>query len=311
MKNFYLGIDLGGTGVKIAIVDEKGNIVEHTGFPSSSPCDPVDIADQIVHHSKKLSHYRKVKSIGVGVAGDIDQVKGVVRFSPNLGWKNVKFRDLLAKGLKKNINVDNDANVAALGAFWLESKGKAKNMICVTLGTGVGGGIVIDGKIYVGATGSAGEIGHITIEPRGPRCNCGNHGCIEKFIGAPNLSALGRDAVTKGKSKIIAKLIDGDLKRVSPEILCMAASLGDKHAKEIWKTAGERLGIVLADLINLLNPEMIVLAGGVSKAGRLITEPMQETIYKRAYHTPARACKVVISKYTQKLGVVGAALLAK
>lgn len=311
MTNYYLGIDLGGTGVKIAVVNSNEKIVEHSGFPSSSPADPKKIVESIVHYSKKLKHYSKVKSIGIGVAGDIDQKRGIVRFSPNLGWRNVKFQDMLARYLKKKITIDNDANVAALGAFWLESRGKAKNMICVTLGTGVGGGIVCDGKLYIGATGSAGEIGHITIEPNGPKCNCGNHGCIERYIGAPRLAEQGRLAVTKGKSKIIAKLVGGDLSKINPEVLAKAAKMGDKQAKQIWETAGERLGIALADIINLLNPEMIVLAGGVSQAGDLLIKPMKRAIFARAYETPAKACKIVISKFTQKLGVVGAAFLAK
>ncbi|MFH1369627.1 MAG: ROK family protein [Elusimicrobiota bacterium] len=311
MKNFYVGIDLGGTGVKIAVVDEKGTIIEHSGFPSSSPCDPKKIAQQISHHVKKLKHYSRTKGIGIGAAGDIDQKTGVVRFSPNLGWKNVMFRDMLAKSLKKRIRIDNDANVAALGAYWLESKGKARNMLCVTLGTGVGGGLICDGKLYIGATGSAGEIGHVTINPHGPKCNCGSHGCIERYIGAPRLSEQGREAVIKGKSRIIKKLVNGDLNKITPEILEQAAILGDRHAKKIWETAGERLGIVLASVINLLNPEMIVLAGGVSRAGDLLIKPLKKAILARAYETPAKACRIVISKYTQKLGVVGAALMAK
>jgi glucokinase len=311
MEKLCLGIDLGGTGVKIAIVDKKGNIVEHSSFPTACPADPKKIAETIAANCRKLKHFKKIRSIGIGVAGDIDQEKGIVRFSPNLGWKNVPLRDMLSKKLRKHINIDNDANVAALGAFWLDSKGKAKNLLCVTLGTGVGGGIVINGEIYRGSTGSAGEIGHVTIEPNGPRCNCGNHGCIERYVGAPYLSNYGREAVRKGNGKIIAKLAKGNIDNITPALLAEAARKGDKEAKEIWNKAGERLGILFADLINLCNPEMIVLSGGVSCSADLMMKSMNKTIFSRAYQTPARACRIIVSHYTHKLGVVGAALLAK
>lgn len=309
MEKLHLGIDLGGTGVKIAIVDKKGNIVEHSSFPTACPADPRRIAGSIIENCRKLKHFKSIRSIGIGVAGDIDQEKGVVRFSPNLGWKNVPLRRMLAGRLKKHINIDNDANVAALGAFWLDSKGRAKNLICVTLGTGVGGGIVMNGEIYRGATGSAGEIGHVTIEPDGPRCNCGNRGCIERYVGAPYLSAYGREAFKK--SAVIRRLAKRDPACVTPALLAEAARKGDKQAKRIWADAGDRLGILFADLINLFNPEMIVLSGGVSCSADLMMKTINRTIFSRAYETPAKACKIVVSHYTHKLGVVGAALLAK
>jgi glucokinase len=311
MKNCYLGIDLGGTGVKIAIVNKNGDILEQTSFPSACPADPKMIAAAIISHSMKLKHFPEVKSIGVGVAGDIDQQKGIVRFSPNLGWRNVHFRDMLARKLRKHITIDNDANAAAFGAFWLDSKGKAKNLICVTLGTGVGGGVVINGELYRGATGSAGEIGHITIDPNGPRCNCGNYGCIERYVGAPYLSSYGRQAVKRGNNGKLAKLAKGNLNSITPAMIAEAANKGDSKAKEIFRLAGERLGILFADLINLLNPEMIVLSGGVSQSADLMMKSIKDTITMRAYETPAKACKIIVSRYTHKLGVVGAALLAK
>jgi glucokinase len=173
--------------------------------------------------------------------------------------------------------------------------------------------LIIDGKIYRGATGSAGEIGHISYEPDGPLCKCGNRGCIERYLGAPYLSMQAKSEIEKEKQKgdVILKLIKGDLDALTPRVLAEAAQKGDPLAKRLWQESGRRLGIVLAGIINLLNPDMIILAGGVSKAGNLLLDPVKETISERAFKTPARVCKVVISKYTQKLGVVGAALLAK
>jgi glucokinase len=203
--------------------------------------------------------------------------------------------------------IDNDANAAALGAYFLDAGQKAKNLICVTLGTGVGGGIILDGKIYRGATGTAGEIGHIHYDANGPLCKCGSHGCIEVYAGAPRMIEQGK----KIKSKILNKLTGGNMKNLTPKILQEAALLGDKAAQDLWKETGTKLGVIFADLINILNPEMIIISGGISKANRLLTDPIKRTVMERAFKTPARACEIVVSKFTSRLGVVGAALLAE
>jgi glucokinase len=312
MAKFYLGVDLGGTEIKMAIVDDRGNICEESSIPNSRDSEPKEKVGEIIQRAKSMKLFAKLSGTGVGVAGDIDQEKGVVRFSPNLlKWKKTPLRKMLEKGLPKPVVIDNDANAAALGAFWLDACGKAKNLICITLGTGVGGGLVVEGKLYRGATGSAGEIGHIPFEADGPRCNCGSHGCLERYVGAPFLSMRAREAVKKQGSNIIMRLLDGDLDKLTPKTLADAAKLHDRLAVEIWHDTGFKLGIVLAGVINLMNPEMIVLAGGVSRAGDLLLKPLKATIRERAFTTSARACKIVISKSMHKLGVVGSALLAK
>lgn len=312
MTKLYLGIDLGGTEVKIAVVSAEGKLREEARIPNNVVSLPEEICGQIIERAKAMKDFSKLSGTGIGVAGDIDQEHGIVRFSPNLpAWKNAGLRKMFGRALPRPIVVDNDANAAALGAYWLDAKGKVDNLICITLGTGVGGGLIINGKLYRGATGSAGEVGHMPFEPNGPICKCGSRGCIERYLGAPSLSLQAREEVKMGKSKTIVRLVDGRLNDITPQVIATAAQKGDHLAKKLWEDAGERLGIVLAGLINLLNPEMIVLAGGVSRAGHLLLDPIRETIKERAFLTPANACKVVISKYNQQLGVVGAALLAK
>ncbi len=309
MAKLFLGIDLGGTVVKLAVVDAKGSIVEQHTF---SNCDhePSVVVKKIIGHYQALAYKGKLSGTGIGVAGDIDQKKGIVRFSPNLGWKNLQLKKMLEKHLPLPISMDNDANAAAWGAFWLETKGKVKNMICITLGTGVGGGVICNGNIMLGATGTAGEIGHMTFDPDGPRCNCGNNGCIERYVGAQYLADNVRERIAKGEHSQMSELVKGEHAAITPEIITIAAKNGDKLATSIWYEAGERLGIVFASLINALNPEMIVLAGGVSKSGDLIMKPIKETVKKRAFNTAAKACKIVFARNTQHLGVAGAALLA-
>ncbi|MBN1621650.1 MAG: ROK family protein, partial [Endomicrobiales bacterium] len=294
MRSNYLGIDLGGTEVKLAIVDKKGKILEQDSFPNSCPSDPKKVVKNIITLFKKMKNRKSIKSTGIGVAGDVDQEKGVVRFSPNLKWKNIKLLKLLKPSLPNPIIIDNDANAAAWGAYWLETKGRARNLLCITLGTGIGGGIVFNGKLYHGASGTAGEIGHVTLVPHGLRCNCGNKGCIERYLGANYLVAQAKEKLKKNRSKIIENLTNGNIENISPKILAKAANRGDKISKNVWKVAGERLGTVLASIVNLLNPEIIVLAGGVSKAGSLLLKPIKETIKKNAFATSYRNCRILL-----------------
>ena len=158
MPNYYLGIDLGGTEVKIAVVNKRGQIIAETGIPGSNTFSPDALVRKIVEKSRSLKNFKLVSGVGAGVAGDIDQKNGIVRFSPNLTkWKNVRLKAMLRRYFKGPIVIDNDANAAAFGAYFLDAGRKAKNLICVTLGTGVGGGIILDGKVYRGATGTAGD----------------------------------------------------------------------------------------------------------------------------------------------------------
>lgn len=312
VKKLYLGVDLGGTEIKIAIVNDDAVIVEEAVIPSKASVQPKTVAADIVRCVRAMRSFKDVIGTGIGVAGDIDQENGIVRFSPNLPqWKKVPLRKMLKNHLPGGIIIDNDANVAALGACWLDAGGRARNLICVTLGTGVGGGIVCNGRLYRGSSGTAGEIGHMSFDHDGPKCNCGNNGCIERYIGAPYLSRFAAGLVEVEGSEIIQGLVKNDLSLLTPKVLSKAAQMGDPVARQVWRDAGEKLGVVLASVINFYNPDMIVLAGGVSKAGRLLTDPVRKVVKARAFSTSSRQCRIIVSQYTQKLGVVGAALLAK
>jgi len=312
MAKFYLGIDLGGTQIKIAVLDDQAVIVEESVLDTDIKIKPALILKEIVSVIKSMKYYKNIKTIGIGIAGDVDSVNGILRFSPNLPqWKNVNIKKEMEKLTKKTVFVDNDANTASLGAYWLDLKGKSSNMVCVTLGTGVGGGIIINKKLYVGNTGTAGEIGHITVEPNGNKCNCGNTGCAETYIGARYLVKRAFELMKKNKSGYILKLADNDKNKVTPKILSLAASKGDKVAKQVWAEAGEKLAILLADIINFINPDHIVLCGGISKACDEFYKPVYMQIKQRAFKSAVDSCKIVVSKYTNKLGVAGAAMLAK
>ncbi len=312
MANYYLGVDMGGTLIKIAIVDDKANVLEEAVVNTDITASPKSVIENITEVFKKFKHYNKVKTIGIGIAGDIDFKQGIVRMSPNLPkWNKVQLKKDIEKITGKKVFVDNDANTAAIGAYWLDIKAKADNMVCVTLGTGVGGGIIINKKLFRGNNGTAGEVGHITVEPEGRKCNCGNYGCAETYIGVRHIVKETIDLLKTTKSKYILKLANNDIEQITPKLLSQAAEKGDLVAKKVWKNAGEKLGILLSDIIDFFNPDCIVLCGGISNAGDLIIKPAKEQIKKRAFKTAAKACKIVVSKYTSKLGVVGAAMLVK
>ena len=312
MSNFYIGVDMGGTLIKIAVVDDKANIIEDAVVKTDVTASPKEIIKNITDVFKKFKFYNKVKTIGIGIAGDIDFKNGIVRFSPNLPkWNKVPLKKEIEKLTKKTVFVDNDANTAAIGAYWLDVKAKADNMVCVTLGTGVGGGIIINKKLFRGNSGTAGEIGHITIVPDGNKCNCGNTGCAETYIGVRHVVRDAVNLLKEKKSKYIMKLANNDIKQITPKLLSEAAQKGDIVAKQVWVNAGQKLGILLSDIINFINPDYIVLCGGISNAGKLIIEPAKQQIKIRAFKTASKLCKIVISKYTSKLGVVGAAMLVK
>ncbi len=313
MSKFTLGIDMGGTGIKVALVDQKGKIHQSSRLPTPLKATSREIIAPVVELARAVIRQigkEHIKGIGVGCAGDIDSSKGVVRMSPNLLWKNVPLKRMLLEQLHVPILVDNDANVAAWAAYVVEAKRRVSNLLCVTVGTGVGGGLVIDGKLYHGATGSAGELGHMTLCPNGVPCPCGNQGCTERYVGSKAMCQEAVLAIKSGTKSLLSTQVHGDWSKLSPHIIQKAARAGDSLALHLWEQAGTRLGTTLASVVNLLNPEWIVIAGGLSRAGPLLLQPLKRTILERSFHTPARAVKLVISRLDQDLGMVGAGLLA-
>jgi glucokinase len=306
-----LGVDLGGTGIKLGLVDAQGKLGPTTRFATPKG-DPRAVVDLIANHALALigGKSKRIKAIGIGAAGDIDPEKGIIRISPNLGWRNVPFKTLLTKKLPYPIVLDNDANAAAWGAYVVEAKKKIPNLLCVMLGTGVGGGIIINGRLYKGATGTAGEIGHMTLYPEGIPCACGNQGCLERYIGAKDLAKAVRREIESGQTTLMTEMVHGNLEALTPLIMTQAARKGDALARRLYEEAGERLGIGLASVVNFMNPDWIVLAGGISRAGSLILNPVRRTLLKRSFPTPAKAVKLFISKKDQDLGILGAGLLA-
>lgn len=310
-----LGIDIGGTGIKIGIISALGNIIESTVIPHRVPSDPGRVVDDIARAVSLLEHTgnknlkKTIRSAGVGVAGDIDQGRGVVRFSGNFGWKNVRLGEMLKAKLKLPVVVDNDANAASWGSYCIEFDRKVNNLICFTLGTGIGGGLILEKKLYRGSTGTAGELGHVTLYPGGIKCACGNRGCIERYVGAYDISAEVNKRIKAGQKTMIWKLAGGDPGMITPKLIHKAAQMGDRFAINTWKKAGENLGIVIASMINVLNPDIIVLAGGIAGAGEYIMKPIRETVRERSFESARGRVKITVSRLGSNLGLIGAGCL--
>jgi glucokinase len=300
MKSGYrLGIDLGGTLVKLALVGPAGRVVSLKEV--ETVLNPRDLISRLKRAAEPW-RLKGLRGTGVGVAGDVDPVKGAVRFAPNLKWKNVPIRSLLRKaGFPAPVHVENDATAAAWGAYHGELKKRTENLIVLTLGTGVGGGLVLDRRLYRGSTGTAGELGHITVDPGGPLCGCGNRGCLEAYLGGIHLVRWAKAEMLRRKRKAPADL--------TPFSLFQAARRGDPAARALWNRAGWALGIGLASLINIFNPDTILLTGGVAGAHPLFLPAARREIAKRAFLTPRRAVFLRVFPQSKNLGVIGAALL--
>ena len=315
MKKAAIGIDIGGTNIKLGLVDETGRIVLRDTFRTKDSSSRNDLIGKLVSHILALSDeakHRKLKlsGVGIGVPGPVDVERGFIHFFPNIpGWKNTPLKTILQRKLKLPVFIDNDANVMTLGECCFGAGKGATNMIALTLGTGLGGGLVIDGKLFHGPFFSAAEVGHMIVDPAGPLCGCGNRGCIETFVGNGYFIAEVRRALKAGqKTSLRSRLKEG--LELSPKLVQDEAFAGDAFCRAQWARTGERLGSVLAGLVNLLNPEKIVIGGGLSLSGSLLFGPVRKAVKKNAFPIASGFVKVVPAKLGSEAGLVGAAALA-
>jgi glucokinase len=254
MANFAIGVDLGGTNLRIAAVDESGTLLEKvtTGTRVALGRDQVinDMCDAIRALTAKFQASRTMLGAGIGVPGIIDMETGLLRESPNLpGWEEYPVREEIERRLSAPVVLENDANAAALGEKWLGAARDVNDMCILTLGTGVGGGLVLHGRIWHGMNGMAGEFGHMTVDPDGPRCNCGNTGCVEQFASATAVMRMAREAITGGRAPQLARAAGSD-PEFSAKIVYNLAIQGDEPARDIFRRVGVALGIAVGDLVN-------------------------------------------------------------
>lgn len=310
-----LGIDIGGTNIKIALVDKNARIkskkILPTAYFKSKNALIAGLVTEINNILSEAGIARKdIIGLGVGAPGAVDIRSGTVHYFTNIpDWREVPLGNILKKKLGIPVFVDNDVNVMALGELFFGAGKKAKNMLCITLGTGVGGGLILEGRLYRGSSYAAGEFGHMPININGPKCKCGSWACVEVYAGNRYIV---RDVITRikrGQATLIKKIVNGDLSKITPEIIDEAARAGDKFAKKVWVDVGNKIGTGLAGAVNLLNLEKIVIGGGVAEAGEVLFDSIKKTINERAMKLPARTAKVVKAKLGYDAGLIGAATL--
>jgi glucokinase len=323
-NRFAIGVDLGGTNMRIAAVDESGKQLEliTTSTEVKRGRDLVvgDICDAIRALRKKFDGRGHFAGTGIGVPGIIDMESGTVLQSPNLpDWTNYPVRDEIQRRLDSQVILENDANVAALGEKWMGAGRDAESMCMFTLGTGVGAGIVLDGKVWHGMTGMAGECGHITIFPDGVPCGCGNRGCVEQYASATAVKRMAIEAIATGKAPELARAMSEN-PEFSSKVVFQYAMQGDASAKQIFGVVGCVLGLVLADMINTLNLPMYVIGGGLASGWEAFAPTMFEELRKRSYvyvatspdeTLPARKHTLITRALLgSDAGLIGAARLA-
>jgi len=309
-----VGVDFGGTNVKAGLVSPAGRVVATRLLSSKAVGRPARFVEGLGEAVEDLarsvgSRPDKLRGVGVGAPGQVDAERGVVLSLVNVpGWRRVPLRRLLERRLGCRCAVDNDANLFALGEFTFGAGRGAQCLVCLTLGTGLGGGIIVNGALYRGASGAAGEPGHMVIDPDGPRCGCGVKGCLEAHVGAAALVRMGRRAIRQG-AEPLRTLVRKAGGRLTPALLGQAARQGDAAARRIWVEFGRSLGIGLGNMVNLLNPDRIVLGGGVAGAWALFYPTLIRTVRAQALEVSARAVGIVRARLGDHAGIVGAAVL--
>jgi glucokinase-like ROK family protein len=315
-SHFVIGVELEGKNISVAVTDLKVNIINKLTEEIKNT-DEFLVVDEIINLARQTMEesgveFEKIIGMGVGATGLIDTGRGVVRQAINLDWKDVPLKDLIEKKFDEiPIYIDNIANVAALGEKWAGAGKKAKNLIYIRIGTGIGAGIILNGTIYEGSNGNAGEIGHITVESNGHRCKCGNRGCLEVLASGSAIIKRAIVEILGGRDSLIKKLTNGSIEKITAKVVADAAKKGDKLSLEIWKETGEYLGIAIANLINIYDPEIVIIGGGVAQAGRLLFEPIRRTVKKRVPGSgKTKIAKIVLSKLGENVSIIGAASLA-
>ena len=312
---YILGVDIGGTNLVVGAVTEDGTRVlglhsELTGAAHGAEhvIDRiVGMAEATMAETRAADPAAEIGGVGIGSPGPLDRTAGIVLLTPNLGWVNMPVRDRIKERLALPAWLDNDANCAMAGEWWVGAAKGARHAVTFTLGTGIGGGIVVDGKLLHGASDVAAEIGHITIETNGRRCSCGNDGCLEAYASGPAIARRTLEALEAGADSSLRLIVQGDLSQLTAQTVYEAAAAGDPLALEIVQDTAKYLGVGVANLINILNPEVVVICGGVTQAGDGLFTPLKREVNRRAFRPAVQACRIVPGALPGTAGVVGAA----
>ncbi len=327
-RHWHFGVDIGGTNIKIGLVDDEGRIVARRTIKNDPDEPPQVVVTRVAEAVRKLSAKSAVDTLGVGVAGLVEKGSGVVMFSPNLPlWIKIPVKDTLARLTGMEVFCTNDANAVTLGEWLYGAARGYRDVLGITLGTGVGSGLVINNQPVLGANGFAGELGHTVICFKGPVCPCGNSGCVERYVGAGAVvrrarallrAQTRRVAVTRNQLTLfggtgeglsaIFDLVGFNLNQVTPEVIGRAARRGDKLAQRVIEETARFLGIGIINAVLLIDPEIVVIGGGLSRLGGLLLKEVERTVRSRPY-VGERRLKIVLSRLREDAGILGASQL--
>lgn len=316
MKQVAIGVDVGGTNVRIGIVTPNGRVLKKEEYPLDPSQRGVKVVEGLVSNLKKfiqkeIGRNNQLLGIGIGIAGAIDMKKGRIINSPNIPDLNgFGIREFIKKRISSPIAIENDANAFALGEGWVGAAKGSKYYCGITLGTGVGGGIVINGEILHGSGGMASEVGHMVIDPEGPLCGCGGRGCLEVYASATGIRRMALEAIGRGEGKEILIRAGDKMEEVTSEKVCDAAQSGDKDAQKIFNEMGRFLGLGLVNLIHLFDPEKIVIGGRASRAWDSFIKTTMEVVMERAMAGSREKVRIVQAKRGDDAGILGAAFIA-
>ena len=313
---YYIGLDVGGTTFKAGVVTEDGRIVHKDAMPTGIERPYQEIIADMAALCKKVAadagiEMSEIKSIGVGVPGLFDNKTGMIPFCTNLGWHDIPFVAEMKKHLDTPVYGDNDATVAGLAESVAGVSAGIRDSVFLTLGTGVGGGIIIDGKPYSGAHGCGSEIGHMMIKMGGELCTCGNYGCFERYASATAIIREARKAVAEHPESSMLAACGGDPEKLNAKIVIDAARAGDEAAKAVFGGYVQALAVGIINIINMLDPEVIVLGGGVSAAGEFLLDAVREAVKPMVFFKTMPYARIELAQLGNDAGIIGAAMLGK
>lgn len=320
-KRWIVGVDLGGTNTAVGVLPvDGGEVLAFRSQPTYAQRGAKYVVDRIVamieHAIEQVLDEQggdqdDFGGVGIGSPGPLDRETGTVIETPNLGWRNFPLRDLIANATGLAATLDNDANCATYGEWWLGAGRDVDTLVGLTLGTGIGGGVVLDGDIFHGISDVAGEIGHMTIDSTGRKCKCGNYGCLEAYASGPAIALRAAEGIEAGAESMLSDLVGGDLDEITAATVYEAVVLGDPYANEVMAETSKLLGAGVASIINVLNPEMVVIAGGVTRAGDHLFVPLRAEVRRRAFRSAAERCRILPAELERTAGVIGAAAVFK
>jgi glucokinase len=322
-KRWIVGVDLGGTNIVVGVLPMDGGdgqvlaLRENRTEATKGAKFVVDrivsmveaaITEVAAAHGGSKEDFA---GIGIGSPGPLNRKTGTIINTPNLGWRNFPLRDLIANAVGLPAHLDNDANCATYGEWWLGAGKSVDNLVGFTLGTGIGGGIVLNGEIFHGASDVAGEMGHMTLDSTGRKCNCGNYGCLEAYASGPAIALRAVEGIESGAESVLPDLVNGRLEDITAATVYEGAVLGDAYANEVMIETAKFLGTGIANIVNILNPEMVVIAGGVTRAGDHLMVPLRAEVRRRAFKSAQEACQIVPAQLVGTAGVIGAIAMFK